>query len=139
MDIPNAFVGSKTPPSENQLATALGPSSGVWKELISWLDAQGIAGKEWKSGSPKYGWVLRPELKKRRILYLGPCEGCFRVAFVLSDRAVAAARASDLPESLLKEIAEAKRYPEGTAVRLIVRKPEHLASVRKLVEIKLKN
>ena len=87
----------------------------------------------------KYGWALRPALKKRTILYLGPCDGCFRVSFVLGDKAVIAARASDLPKSLLKVISEARRYAEGTGVRLMIRKPEDLASVRKLVQIKLAN
>ena len=139
MDLPNAFVGSKTPPSEKQVASALGPSSAAWKELIAWLSEQGIASEEWKSVSPKYGWALRPALKARTILYLGPCEGCFRVSFVLGDKAVAAAQTSDLPRSLLKELAQAKRYAEGTGVRLIVRTANDLTPVKKLVEIKLAN
>ena len=139
MDIPNAFVGRKTPPTDKEVAAELGSSLAAWKELIVWLAAQGIAGKEWKSVSPKYGWGLRPALKDRTILYLGPCDSCFRVSFVLGDKAVAAARAGDLPKSLLKEIAKAKRYAEGTGVRLIVREPKDLAAVHKLTEIKLAN
>lgn len=139
MELPNAFIGRKTPPPEKEVAAALGPTVALWKGLLDWLEAQGIAGAEWKSVSPKYGWGLRPTLKKRTILYLGPCEGCFRVSFVLGDKAVTAARSSDLPKSVLKAIAEAKRYAEGTGVRLFVRKSSDLASVRKLVEIKLKN
>jgi len=139
VDIPNAFIGRKTPPSEDDVAAALGPSLTAWKTLIAWLTAQNITGNEWKSVSPKYGWGLRPALKKRIILYLGPCDGCFRVSFVLGDKAVTAARSSALPKSVLKEIADARRYAEGTGVRLIVRKPDDLASIRKLVEIKLAN
>jgi len=140
MDLPNAFVGKTTTPTEKEVAAILGPSSTAWKELIAWLSGHGIACGEWKSVSPaKYGWALRPSIKKRTILYLGPCEGCFRVSFVLGDRAVTAARASDLPKAVLKEIAEAKRYAEGTGIRLMIRKPQDLASVRKLVEIKLAN
>ncbi len=104
-----------------------------------WLESQGIAVGEWKSVSPKYGWGLRPALDKRTIFYLGPCQGCFRVSFVLGDKAVAALRASDLPKSLIKEIASAKRYVEGTGVRLFVSSNKDLAPVRKLVEIKRKN
>ena len=138
MDLPNAFIGQVTPPSERDVAAKLGPALAIWKELLAWLDEKGIANGEWKSVSPKkYGWALRPALKKRTILYLGPCEGCFRVSFVLVDKAVAAARNAGLPKILLKEISEAKRYAEGTGVRLMVRKREDLAVVRKLVEIKL--
>ena len=138
MDLPNAFVGQITPPSDRDVAAKLGPALATWRELIDWLKKKGIASGEWKSVSPKkYGWGLRPAQKKRTILYLGPCDGCFRVSFVLGDKAVEAARTSGLPKSLLREISEAKRYAEGTGVRLMIRKPEDLASVRKLVEIKL--
>ncbi len=138
MDLPNAFIGQVTPPSDRDLGAGLGSALAIWKELTAWLNEKRIASGEWKSVSPmKYGWGLRPALKKRTILHLGPCEGCFRVSFILGDKAVEAARTSGLPKALLKEIAKAKRYAEGTAVRLMVRKHGDLAVVRKLVEIKL--
>lgn len=139
MDLPNAFIGQKNSPSEAELSACLGTSQPIWKELLAWLQLQGIARGDWKSVSPKYGWGLRPALGKRTILYLGPCDGCFRVSFVLGDRAVAAAKASDLPIKLQKDIAEARRYAEGTGVRVFVVKPADLAAVRKLVGIKLAN
>ena len=55
------------------------------------------------------------------------------------DRAVAAARASDLPKAVLKEIAEATRYAEGTGIRFLVRATKDLAPIKKLVGIKLAN
>jgi hypothetical protein len=139
MEIPNAFIGLKDPPSEKEVRAALGPSATAWKELLDWLKLQEIASGEWKSVSPKYGWGLRPVLKKRTILYLGPCEGCFRVSFVLGDKAIAAAKKSDLPKSVLEEIAVSKRHAEGTGVRLFVSRPEDLDPIKTLVEIKLKN
>lgn len=139
MDLPNAFIGRSTPPSETELDDCLGPSLPIWNQLLAWLESQGIAKGEWKSVSPKYGWGLRPALGKRTIVYLGPCKGCFRVSLVLGDRAIAAAKANDLPKSLLKEIATAKRYAEGTGVRLIVDSSIDLAPVKKLVAIKLAN
>lgn len=139
MDLPNAFTGRKTPPSEKELAACLGPSLPVWNQLIAWLATKGIARGEWKSISPKYGWGLRPALGKRTILYLGPCQGCFRVSLVLGDKAVAAARASDLPKSVIQEIAGAKRYAEGTGVRLFVQTTADLEPVKQLVEIKCDN
>ncbi|MEI9970167.1 MAG: DUF3788 domain-containing protein [Terracidiphilus sp.] len=140
MDLPNGFTGQMTPPSKKELEAKLGSALAPWNELIAWIDEKGISSGEWRSVSPKkYGWGLRPTLKKRTILYLGPCEGCFRVSFVLGDKAVEAARTSGLPKILLKEIAEARRYAEGTGVRVVIRKPGDLAAVRKLVEIKLAN
>ena len=61
------------------------------------------------------------------------------MSFILGDKAVEAARTSDLPKTLLKVISGAKRYAEGTGVRLMIRKPEDLASVRELIEMKLAN
>ncbi len=139
MDFPNAFIGRKTQPSAKDLAATLGDSLAAWKDLTVWLTGKGISTKEWHSISPKYGWALRPKLKSRNILYMAPCAGCFRVSLVLGDRAVAAARASDLPKAVLKEIAGARRYAEGTGVRLLVKTAEDLPPVRTLVEIKLQN
>lgn len=139
MEFPNAFIGMKTPPTSKDVASRLGPSAPAWSELVQWLKQQGLACNEWHSVSPKYGWALLSILKTRRIAYLGPCDGCFRVSFVLGDRAIAAARASDLPKAVLKEIAGSRRYAEGTGVRLTVNKPEDLPAIRKLVEIKLQN
>jgi len=138
MDLPNGFIGKATPPSDKETAAKLGPALATWNELLAWLSEKGIASGEWKSISPKkHGWGLRPGVKKRTILYLGPCEDCFRVSFVLGDEAIAVARTSALPKTILKAISEATRYAEGTGVRLIIRESKDLAAVRKLVEIKL--
>ena len=139
MDIPNAFIGKSAQPTSEEVSAALGSTAEVWKQLLDWLAEQGVADQEWKSSSPKYGWSLRMKLKKRTIVYLGPCDGCFRVAFVLGDRAVAATRKSDLSKSALKLLDEAPRYAEGTGVRLMVKASEDLADVRKLALVKLAN
>jgi hypothetical protein len=137
MDTPNAFIGKKTLPTAAEVTSALGASAEVWQQLIDWLAEQNVAESEWKSVSAKYGWGLRLKLKKRTIIYLGPCDGCFRVSFVLGDRAVAEARQGGLSKATLKALDEAPRYAEGTGVRLMVRAAKDLAAVRKLTLIKL--
>lgn len=139
METPNAFIGRTTKPTAEEVSAALGATAALWKQLVDWLAEQGVAEQEWNSSSPKYGWSLRLKLKKRTIVYLGPCDGCFRVAFVLGDRAVAAARESDLSKGVLKLLDEAPRYAEGTGVRLIVKGAKDLAAIRKLALIKLAN
>ena len=121
MEIPNAFIGQPAQPTDAEIAAALGPTAETWKQLLDWLAAQGASIQEWKSSSPKYGWSLLLKLKKRTIVYLAPCDGCFRVAFVLGDRAVAAARQGDLPKPVLKLLDEATHYAEGTGLRLVVK------------------
>ena len=139
MDNPNAFIGKTTLPTPEEVSAALGSTAEEWQQLVGWLAGQGAVDQEWKSSSPKYGWSLRLKRKKRTIIYLGPCDGCFRVAFVLGDRAVAAARQSDLPNAVLKLLDEAPRYAEGTGLRLMVNGSEDLAAIRNLALIKLAN
>ena len=61
------------------------------------------------------------------------------MAFVLGDRAVEAARQSNLPLSLVEAIEAAPHYAEGTGVVLFVRQKGDLAAVQRLVPIKLAN
>ncbi len=137
---PNALIGKTEKPSSAEITKALGPSAEIWKQLVDWLAReQGVAREEWKCISPKYGWSLRLKLKKRTIVHLSPCDGSFRVAFILGDRAVKAARQSDLPKSVLKIIHDAPHYAEGTGVRLEVKRSADLGAIRKLALIKLAN
>jgi hypothetical protein len=133
---PNAFIGSTEPPTDEELSTELGAARVLWDELIAEL---ALPIQEWNSYSPKAGWSLKLRLKKRTILYLAPCHGSFRVAFVLGDKAMEAARQLKLSKAVLKIIDEAPRYPEGTGVRLEIAARKDLAAVKKLAEVKLAN
>jgi hypothetical protein len=136
----NAFAGQAERPTQKAVETALGQSHALWKQLVSELiDDLKLDGEEWNSSGVKYGWSLRLQLKKRNIVYLGPRCGSFMTSFVLGDKAVAVARKSKLPAYVLKMIAEAKRYGEGTPVRIEVSKPEDLGPVKILAKIKVEN
>jgi hypothetical protein len=133
---PNAFIGRTKPPTDEDLSTKLGAARALWDELLTEL---ALPIHEWNSYSPKAGWSLKLKLKKRTIVYLAPCHGSFRVAFVLGDKAMEAARQLKLPKAVLKIIDEAPRYPEGTGVRLEIAARKDLAAVKKLAEVKLAN
>jgi len=139
VDTSNAFIGKTTTPTPEEVTTALAETNEIWKMLLEWFAEQGVAEQEWKSFSIKYGWSLRLKLKKRTIVHLSPCSGCFRAAFILGDKAVAAARKSDLARDVIKLLDEATRYAEGTGIRLVVKQKKDLAAIRKLAEIKLAN
>jgi hypothetical protein len=136
---PNAFAGRAKRPDEKSLAFALGASQGLWKRLVADLHRDLKLEAEWHTSSVKLGWSLRLQCKRRNIVYLGPRDGWFLAAFALSDKALAAARKSSLPPDVLKKIAESKRYPEGTAVRIEVKKAEDLEVIKMLTRIKLEN
>jgi hypothetical protein len=135
--LPNAFIGEPRKPTDKQLATALGPAKAVWDQLLANLAELGATGQEWKSYSPKAGWSLRLKRKERTIVWLGPCPGIVRVAFILGDRAVEAAREAKLPARVTKALDTATRYPEGTALRIETKNARDITTIIKLAEIKL--
>ncbi len=138
--LPNAFINKPKKPTDDELTEALGPAKALWDKLITDLsDELNLVEKEWNSYSLKAGWSMRLKLKKRNIVYLSPCCGCFFVAFVLGDKAAQAAHQSKLPRQVIKTIDEAIRYPEGTAVRIVIKGSKDIEIAKKLAAIKLAN
>lgn len=138
MDTRNAFIGKATQPTALEVAAALGPSAAAWTQFIDWLaDTHGVLLQEWKSDSLRHGWSLRLKKKDRNIVYLAPCNGCFRVSFALGDRAMETVRHTSFPAAVAQVIAEAPHYAEGTGIRLVVHKPGDLTPLRTLAAIKL--
>jgi hypothetical protein len=133
---PNAFIGRTKPPTDDELSAELGAVRVLWDELLTEL---ALPIQQWHSYSPKAGWSLKLLLKKRTIVYLAPCHGSFRAAFILGDKAVEAARQCRLPKAIIKIIDEAPRYAEGTGVRLEISARKDLAAVKTLAEVKLAN
>ena len=137
---PNAFIGRTQKPTDADLSQALGSAKPAWDEFIDALANQCDAAKqEWKCYSSKVGWSLRILQGKRTIVWMAPCEGCFRAAFVLGDKAVAASRESGLPARLMRLIAKAPKYPEGTGVRIHVKSVKEIPALLKLARVKMEN
>ena len=135
----NAFVGKPKQPTEKELKAELGTSKALWDELADGLAKEHKLAREWNCYSKKAGWSLRLKHGDRNIVYLSPFHGCFRASFALGDKAVQAARQCGLPPQIVKLIEEAKRYAEGTAVRIDVLGPADAAAVKKLAAIKLEH
>lgn len=140
LPLANAFIGKPKPPTDKELSAALGPAQPLWDQLLADLSNElNVPIREWNSYSQKAGWSLRVKRGDRIILYLAPCEGYFRASFALGDRALQAAKASGLPQSVLKIIESAKKYAEGTAVRIVVRGTDDIEAVKKLAKAKLES
>jgi hypothetical protein len=136
----NAFAGHPKRPTELALATALGQAHHLWQALVKTLQRDlGVDSAEWSTHSVKAGWSLRLQSKKRNIVYLSPGNACFMASLALGDKAVAAARKSTLPPKILKIIDQARRYAEGTAVRVEVCCSDDIDSVKTLAKIKMEN
>ena len=125
-------------PDDEMLADVLGKSKGLWDAILAHLaDEYPGVRSEWGFPGAKYGWSLRPKLKKRTILYLTPHQGSFSVSFALGERAVAAAEESGLPPHILEAIRNAKPYVEGRGIRFEVSHRDDVETVKRLVEIKM--
>jgi hypothetical protein len=136
----NAFINKPGPPSEAELAAALGLAKAPWDRLLGDLARElDVNVHEWKCHSPKWGWSLRVKRKARTIVWLSPSEGCFTVLFILGDKAVRAARHGKLPQRIVEALDAAPKYPEGTGVRLRVRNARMVGTLKKLAAIKLAN
>lgn len=138
--VANAFVGSTAPPSDEDLSAALGAARAPWDRLVADLAAaHGVEGQEWSSYSRKAGWSMKLKRGDRVIVYLSPCRGCFLASFALGEKAIAAARASRLPDRVLSLLDGAKRYAEGAAVRIEVKGARDLGPVKKIAAAKIAN
>ncbi|MFC1564752.1 DUF3788 domain-containing protein [candidate division KSB1 bacterium] len=127
-------------PDEAALKKALGDSFIFWQDIKDTLtDEYGEFSEEWKCPMKKHGWGLRLKKKKRNIIYLGPLNGYFRIAFILGDRAVLAVEDSALPDSIKEELKSSKKYMEGKIIRLEVRSPEDVKIIKILARIKMEN
>jgi hypothetical protein len=117
-------------PEEAQYTASLGAVRPLWNKLLAALPQ--CEGHEWKSYSPKVPPSLRLKHGKRVIVYLLPGSGTFRASFALGGRAMEAARAAKLPG-----LDGAKKYAEGTAIRIDVKTAKDVDLVCRFAAIKL--
>ncbi len=136
----NAFAGQATRPTDRQLTSVLGQAKALWNDLITDLKRDlSLDADEWNSSTVKAGWSLRLQSKKRNIVYLAPSTASFLASFAFSDRAVAEVRKSKVPADVMKLVDQAKRYAEGTAIRIEVHTVQDANIVKTLAKIKVEN
>jgi Protein of unknown function (DUF3788) len=91
----------------------------------------------WEKGG-RWSLQVKRQKGKRTILYLVTTPSRqFLVAFLLGEKAVAAAHASGLPAPTIKAIDAAPRYPEGRLVWLDITRANQLGTVMELAAIKM--
>ena len=91
---------------------------------------------EWKYYGPKNGWSLKVFRKKRNMCFVGREPGAVAMAFILGDRAYDHLRGLDMGPALRKKVEGAKRYPEGHAIRLVLREESDLEDAQLLLDVK---
>ncbi|MCK5148933.1 DUF3788 domain-containing protein [bacterium] len=92
---------------------------------------------EWNFPGAKYGWSCRLVQRKRCIIYLIPQEGHFLAAFVFGEKALELVRKAGIPDALLEELENARKYAEGRGIRFPVRTRSDVETVKKLATCKM--
>ena len=134
------FNNKAKEPNAKKLEEALGKNYALWRTILEHVsERHGPFEEEWKFYGANAGWQLKILLKQRNLCFFIPKEGYFRLIFVFGDKAVDAADRSTLPESLRKELREAKRYAEGRGLRLDVKDFIGVEIAKKLIDIKVAN
>jgi hypothetical protein len=134
------FDDKTKPPTDTDVAHALGAATKPWTELKAHVaSAHGVTREEWGFATKSTGWGLRLKRGERTILYMIPCRDYFLVGLVLGDKAVRAAHERKLPEAILTELDNARKYAEGRGIRLEVRKSAELRPIEALVAIKVEH
>ncbi len=127
-------------PDSGMIAAVIKETYPLWDELVTHVKAEyPNVVEEWKHYGKASGWTFKLLSKKRNLLFLVPLSGCFRVRFVLGEKAVADAEAASLPNEIKEAIREATPHTEGRSIDIDVIRSEQLETVKKLLEIKYNN
>ncbi len=110
-----AFTDPAKRPTDARLISTLGATHAGLEMLLSALRAANPAVIwEWRFSAPA-GWYRICLLKKRRLFYLLPQPGGFRLSLIVGDWALSDLAAGPHAAAVQRLLQTAPRYPEGTA------------------------
>jgi hypothetical protein len=83
------FVDKKHQPTENEVATAIGPVLPVWGKLVQFIRDSYPVQEDFKYlYGKKYGWALRFRIKGKLLTSLYPAQRHFIVQVILSPETI---------------------------------------------------
>jgi len=125
-------------PDDKMLSYDLAGSKKHFDKIAEFIESEyGDFKPEWKFYNTKSGWILKMFTKKRNVLFIVPCEKYFRTAFTFGNKAANLIFNSKLPESIKKDLFEAKKYAEGRTIQVEVRTEDDLYNTLEMIRIKL--
>lgn len=137
---PSALLDKAQKPDEKILADLLGKSYKILQDLRKNIaETCGQTTEDWKFYGTKYGWTMKTLLKKRNLFFFVPQKNSFTIGFIFGDKAVEAARKSDLPQNIIDELLVARKYAEGRGISLDIKNSSQLKIIKSLLRIKVEN
>lgn len=136
----SVFEDKDARPDNKMLAKALGKSNRLWQIIKKHLKAEyGELIEDWRFYGQKSGWILKTLRKKRNLFFFIPLKDSFQISFVFGEKAVAVVEKNGLPQELITELKNARKYAEGRGLRIDVKSSADVENIEKLVEIKVNN
>jgi hypothetical protein len=127
-------------PDDKMLIYDLAETKIHFDKIAEFIESEyGAFRPEWKFYNQKSGWILKMFSKNRNVLFIVPCNKYFCVAFTFGDKASDLIFNSKLPDSIKKELFEAKKYAEGRTIRIDVRNKTDLDNILEMIRIKFIN
>lgn len=114
LDPSAAFPDAQRRPDDRELPDALGDSFAPFGEVVSRLHARHPEVTSAWQYSAQLGWYQVQLLKKRRLLYLVPKRGDFRLMMILGRKAVEALKSGPFAARVTQLLESTRHYPEGT-------------------------
>jgi len=134
------FADKSHQPTAADLAQALGRTKRHWSALTAAAqEAAPSATATWKHYAGKSGWTYVVRGQRSNVIYMRPLAKHFIAAFAFGAAAVEAALHSDLPAPVIEMIRTAPQHPEGRAVRIDVKTADDVATVKRLLTIRVEN
>ena len=134
------FMVKELIPTDSDLTGALAGTYDLWRSIKEYVHLKYPAAMdEWNYPGIKYGWSFRIKDKKRAIVYLSPRDGYFKAAMVFGQKATDKIMESGISASIKEELAGARVYAEGRAIRMEIRDGHVIPDIMELIDIKIAN
>lgn len=132
------FADKDKHPVDPDLKEVLSETYPVWRDIVEhFYQHYPDVSEKWNYSGKNYGWSLRIISKKRNIIYLIPCLGYFKFAFVFGKKGVDETMNSNVCVEIKNELSKARTYAEGTGFRMDVKNDKMLKDIKELIRIKM--
>lgn len=134
------FTDRAAPPSERELAQALGETKELWDQMKTYVrECFYDVVEEWKHYGKNSGWTMKLLKGKRNLFFSYPGKGCYMVAFIFGEGAFEAVSQSSLPKKIIEDLQQTRKYAEGRGLQVTVKNADDLEHVKTLIAIKVEH
>jgi hypothetical protein len=132
------FTDPSEPPTDLQLAAALGAKRELWDALLDFVDHHYGSPPELVYAGRNAGWALRFRKNGRALLSLMPGADCFAAVVVLKDRQAADALRLPIGKRILDQLRQAPVDPDGRWLLIPVLSAKIVQDIEALLAVKAK-